>query len=81
MSILSSLLASPLTFSDIAKNLCRGATSARIVALFGLVVDPVRKIGRQKLLNRDRAKDVIAECIHQRSDNRPVAFAAKVEKT
>lgn len=70
----------PVTFSDIAKNLGRGVTSDRIVALFGLVVDSVRKIGRPKLFDRDRAEDVIAERIGPRSDNRPVAFVANVEK-
>jgi hypothetical protein len=69
-----------VTFADTVTNLCRGATSAGIVALFGLVVDPVRKMNRQKLLDRDRAEDVIAKRIRPRFDNRPVTFAAQAEK-
>lgn len=70
----------PATFSNIPKNLCRGATSDRIVTLFSRGVDSVRQIGGPKLFNRDRAEDVIAERVRRTSDNRLLAFLAIVEK-
>ena len=76
MSIPCSLLGFPVvTLSDVAKNLGLGATSARNLAVAGLLGEPVAQVGRTKLFDAARADEVVSERVRARAVNQRAPFA------